>query len=253
MGSNIIPTDAPSVFAALSTLEAHAIVRPSNPPAGISGFLFDVAQDDEIHLNSEITDHYVEDNSTMQDNWAIRPEEITLNGIVAELTDAPKPSNKAATPPAALPLNPQMIPRLSQGGMQNAIGPPPAPPAAGSLYDYFGGDNPTVPRQTRAFSYFYALWKGRQVCSVETAWGIMVNMAILRIRAIQDRTSRQVCEITITFKKIRTAAAVTVQTGQVAGRAANQGAAPTNLGNAGTTPTDGSLLYTMARGMGWTP
>ena len=83
MGTHIIRSDSVSIFQNLSTLQAQAIVRPQNPPAGISGFLFDVAEDDEFSLQSEITDHYVEDNSAMQDNWAIRPEEITLTVVVA--------------------------------------------------------------------------------------------------------------------------------------------------------------------------
>ena len=257
MSSHIIPTDYPSIFQALSTLEAKAIVRPQDPPVGISGFLFDVAQDDEINLNSEITDHYVEDNSAIQDNWAIRPEEITLTGLVAELTDAPKPNNAAAAPPAALPLNIQMIPRLSMGGMQRAAAVPPAPPAAASLYDYFTGREnfatagipPMIQRQARAFGYFYDLWKGQQVCSVETAFGTMTNMAILRLRAVQERTSKHLSEITVTFKKIRTVATINVQAGQVAGRAANQGASATNQGNVGLTPAKdkgSSILATLA-------
>ena len=244
MASHLIPTDDPSIFAALSTLKSQAIVRPQNPPGGISGFLFDVAQDDEISLNSEITDHYVEDNSAMQDNWALRPEEITLTGLVAELTDAPTPSNRVATPPNPLPLNPQMVPHMTVGGFEIAyVAAPPAPPAAASLYDYFkgqesfatAGNPPKILRQCAAFSFFYDLWKGRQVCSVETAFGIMTNMAILRLRAIQERSTKHLSEITVTFKKIRTVATVNVQAGQIAGRAANQSAVATNQGNAGLT------------------
>jgi len=254
MASHLIPTDQPSIFAALSTLQAQAIVRPSNPPGGISGFLFDVAHDDEISLNSEITDHYVEDNSAMQDNWAIRPEEITLTGLVAELTDAPTPNNAVAPPPNALPLNYIMMPPMSIGGKligaATMISTPPPPP---SLYDYFKGHEsfatagkpPVILRQCAAFSYFYDLWKGRQVCSVETAFGIMTNMAILRLRAIQERTTKHLSEITVTFKKIRTTATINVQAGQVAGRAANQGAAATNQGNVGLTPNSGKVSPSM--------
>ena len=261
--ANIIPSDSDSVFAGLSTLQNQAIVRPSNPPAGISGFLFDIEQDGEINLTSEITDHFVENNTTIQDNWALRPEEITLNGLVAELTDAPTLNNSTALPPAALPLNLDMVPSLTAGGNQLAAAlktgvntaPPYAPP---SLYDYFensAATPPAVSRQSRGFAFFYALWKGRQLCTVETAFGIMVNMAILKIRAVQDRTTRQISEFTVTFKKIRTAGTVNVAVGKLAGRCANQSSAPANQGNVGlTTASDGaSLLATMFPGSAVTP
>ncbi len=257
MDHHIIPSDWPSIFEALSKLQSQAIVRPSNPPAGISGFLFDVAQDDEISLNSEITDHYVEDNSAMQDNWAIRPEEITLTGLVAELTDAPTPNNTTGALPEALPLNPPLVPVSTIGGRRiSRANMKPTPPTPASLYDYYKSnekyiamtfDPPRIVRQSQGFGYFYDLWKGRQVCSVETAFGIMTNMAILRLRAIQERTTRHISEITVTFKKIRTVATVNVQAGQVAGRAANQGASATNQGNVGLTPAKAQGSSILAR------
>ena len=221
-----------------------------------------------MNLTSEITDHYVEDNSAIQDNWAIRPEEIVLNGLIAELTDAPAPNNTNAIAPNALPLNSQMVPSLSPGGTslakQRSTGqyaqPPYSPP---SLYDYYtgnaslatAGSPPAIVRQSRAFGYFYAMWKGRQLCTVETAWGIMTNMAILRLRAVQDRTTRHISEFTVTFKKIRTAGTVNVAAGKLAGRCAQQSAAPAQQGNVGQTEIadPGSFLAQMAQAFGIQP
>ena len=120
MATTIIPSDQPSIYAAITTLDNKAIVRPNNPPAGIAGFLFDLQADDEIHLQSDITDHYVEDNTAIQDHIALRPEEITLKGLVAELTDASPPSNATAGIQDALPLADPMVPELTD--MTDQIG-----------------------------------------------------------------------------------------------------------------------------------
>lgn len=110
-----------------------------------------------------------------------------------------------------------------------------------SLLQVYQAKQPTPPKQTRQssiFLYFYALWKGRQLFSVETPWGIWTNMAILSLRAEQPEDTDGRTDFTITFKKINIADTVTVQVGQLAGRNAfqAQASAPTQNGNVGQTP-----------------
>ena len=242
MATTIIPSDQPSIYAALTTLDNKAIVRPNNPPAGIAGFLFDLQADDEIHLQSDITDHYVEDNTAIQDHIALRPEEITLKGLVAELTDASPPANATAGIQDALPLADPMVPELTD--MTDQIGAQHTDSTYGtalspSLYDNYKNQagGPPMTRQAQAFGYFYQLWKGRQLFSVETAFGTITNMAIMRLRSLQEAGSRFSSEFTVTFKKIRTAKDITVAAGQLAGRCAQQTATKTELGNIGIAPT----------------
>lgn len=110
--------------------------------------------------------------------------------------------------------------------------------ASNSLNDVYTAKQPTPPdktRQTSAALYFYALWKGRQLFSVETPWGIFTNMAILSVRAEQPKDTKDRTDFTIVFKKIHIAQTVTVQMGQLAGRNAFQAgaSAPTQNGNVG--------------------
>lgn len=360
MAENIIPSDQPSqldIVESLSTLEQKAIVRPNNPPPGIAGFLFDIPGDEWVELNSQITDHYTELNTSIQDNIALEPERVTLRGVVAELTNSapvneptspvtdPLPDNVPLTPPltegstssilssagianliktgissAALGVLARKAPGVAslakafgpqiiagaQGRIASAVTsavrtlqsptnaaalqvsgvklPNPAQVAVGviksvvpkfagsvinalktlgnpnsqqliggtvaqasaatntsnSLLQVYEAKQPTPPRATRqssAFLYFYALWKGRQLCSVETPWGIWANMAIASIRAEQAEGSKYATEFTVVFKKVRIAETVTVQLGQLAGRNAFQSAAstPTQNGNVGQT------------------
>lgn len=119
MSQNTIPSDDPivtlGVVKSLSTLDQQAIVRPNNPPAGIAGFLFDVDLNQRAELTSDITDHYVEANTAIQDHIALRPETVVLRGLVAELKYT---NSKLAVfnPPAnPLPTNLTLLPQKSPG------------------------------------------------------------------------------------------------------------------------------------------
>lgn len=247
-----VPTDSPSIFAALNTLVLNraqlAIVRPDNPPPGIAGFLFDVVNDDGSELESDITDHYTEDNNPVQDHIALRPEIVTVSGSIAEVVRAmpvAKPITAVTNP---LPIIPSLTPALAPGAeaAQVATATTAAQEQASitstqSLYGYYQARLPQQPNQTKqqvAYGFMYQLWKGRQLFSVETPWGFFTNMAIQSITARQGPDSRFVSDFDITFKKIRTVKSVTIVPGLLAGRATFQWAPVTQNGTIGqTTPT----------------
>jgi len=258
--SNVIPSEAPSVFtkvAELSTLEKNAIVRPINPPFGIAGFVFDIVSEDSIELASDITDHFVENNSSVQDQIALKPETVTVRGLVGELvlTEQQLEAIQNSIPPD-LPANPELDLELTAAQMinqeleqQEETRELSQSPQDKTLFGSFSATSPINPqkgKQARAFGYFYELWKGRQLFTVDTPWGFFTSMAIQSLRASQDEESKLRSEFTVTFKKIRFADEVTVQAGQLAGRAAVQSAKATNNGAAGeqskTTPKAKSWL-----------
>lgn len=377
MPANVIPSDQTStldIVRSLSTLEQQAIVRPNNPPPGIGGFLFDIPGDEWVQLTSDITDHYVENNTSIQDQIALQPEQITVKGFVAELvigSAVPDPNNAPSNPlPTCIPMMPPQTagsladqlrdvassvltqagrvslagvdPRVAIRGAvqgtanqiignvrnrvssaadsavrslftpesiaaltnptttlptitQNAVNvlkavvpqkalaiigalktlnnpasqallsssvTAPADTASSSLLTAYRDKQPTPPNQTRqsaAFLYFYNLWKSRQLFSVETAWGVWNNMAILSFRSDQEESTKDRTEFTIVFKKIRTAQDVTVQVGQLAGRNAMQATSdqPSQNGNAGqkaaTPEEEASWLYQWGVRAGGTP
>src|ERR1700690_2355112 len=118
--TNVLPSDKPSIYASLSSLQQMALVTPNNTnPQGIAGFLIPIPTEEVAELNSDITDSYVENNTAIQDQIALRPERITLRGLVAELT-----ANTLGAPPPlqalidALPLNLPLVPVLTAGGLQ---------------------------------------------------------------------------------------------------------------------------------------
>lgn len=209
------------------------IVRPSGNTIGVSGFVFDVIAREEIMVESDITDHFIEDNSSIQDHIALRPERFILSGFQGELRDifsnaflsilttvqsfgtvgglAPEFSAQAA----------QVYSQISSvaskvGNVFNQ---------AQNIYDIFLGRSTTANRQQQAFQHLYNLWLARQLCQIETPYGILNDMAIEHIRAQQDESTRLVSDFEVTFKRIRKATTTNSSvTGQslnsVTGRAA---------------------------------
>ena len=198
----------------------QAVVTFAGAPSriGVSGFIFDIIGSEEMMLDSEITDHYTEDNNAIQDQVALRPEQFTLSGYVGELATAVvNPYTNILTTLQAFGAVPAMIaafsPQASQvynrlssiaSNNQNIIN------KAANIYSLFSDLSTTTNKQQNAFQYFYQLWLNRQLCEVETPWGIFENMAIMNVRAKQDETTRVITDFSVTFKMIRFANTSTV-------------------------------------------
>lgn len=258
MATNLIPSDGTSVFDVLTTLQGTnpnavaAIVRPNNPPPGIGGFLFDYIGNELTELRSRITDYYIENNTVINDQWSLEPERVTVHAMMAELVTGQALQGPPQTVPTPLPLNAPMVPSTSP-----QTNPTSSVPTGNSIYQYYeqqsvisnlsgpiaGAQAPRKQtRQSDAFLFFKNLWTGRQLCSVETPYGIWTDMAIENLRAEQPDESNQYSEFLIVFKKMRFAADITVNVGQLSGRAVNQQSPTTQ------TQTSGSTALTPAQG-----
>ena len=255
MSAVIIPSDAPSIFDQLTTADGLAIVRPNNPPPGIAGYLFPITGDEELRFRTQITRHYTEAGTPVQDQACLEPEEITVKGVVAELATGLPAVAPQAKVNNALPLNPVMVPELAPGPAQTLAQTTAATAAASagaqssqSLYAYYQANTPQQPGQTKqsnAAAFLYQLWKGRALFSVETAFGIMNNMMILDGRCLQEAETREKSLFTLIFQKVRIAGDATVQLGQLAGRRVFQvgTVAPNGIASQ-TVPTTAELNRT---------
>lgn len=235
MSNNIIPTQGLDVFSATRTLVNQtsllAIVRPDNPPPGVAGYLFNIVTDDAVDLESEITDHYTENNSSVQDHIALKPEIISVRGLVAELAGIQPTQANISQQNNALPAVPGYFPQFTAATVQtlaqNAVAPERQRAAVSdsqSLFGYYNSRAPQQPNQTKQsyiFGYFYQLWKGRQLFSVETPWGIWNNMAIMSLNATQGEDTKSVSDMRIQFKRISIVSSVAVTPGR-AGRSVGQ-------------------------------
>ena len=81
-------TQVADAFTALSN-KMGALVCPDNPPKGIAGYIFDIVEEDKVELTSDITSHVLEDKSFAHDHITLKPETVTVSGLVGELRDTP--------------------------------------------------------------------------------------------------------------------------------------------------------------------
>lgn len=270
---NIIPADGGSVFDVLKKLSSSesqvALIRPNNPPLGIGGFLFDIVGDEMVELTTDTSDHYAEDNTPIQDQATLRPEKVTVQGFIGELILTANTTPVITPEPMPLkpnlPLRPQFAPGATQVlgilaaqsvqtraaitigqslyGLYQQLTPqqlvqvpqtPNQPPRQRPNLTPKQSANQT--KQQQVFGYFYQLWKGRQLFSVETPWGVYNDMILELGRFTQPEETKFRTDAFLTFKKMRFARQSSVQVGQIAGRAAFQRAPQTSIGTAATQP-----------------
>jgi len=206
--------------------------QPTNP-RGVSPppLIFHYEGENIVTLQSEITDHYVENNSAIQDHMALRPEKITVHGFIGELNDVgifpPVPSRAITTALASLAV---FSPQLSTTAMnayntasslystaKNAVD------SAVSAWATITQGTGIQTKQQAMFMQFYGYWMNRNLFKIQTPWAIFMNMAIEEMRAIQAEDTRMVTDFFVTFKMIRFARTIESAPGSILdGRAVAQ-------------------------------
>ena len=106
MATNIIPSDQASYFSSLTPVQQTVYAYPSPLPYGIAGLTFDIRGEERLEFKSEITDHWLENNSAIHDQISLSPEKVTLKGSIGIIAyQTPLISNAPVQSAAALPLN----------------------------------------------------------------------------------------------------------------------------------------------------
>ncbi len=209
------------------------IVTSSTLPEGVQGFVFDIFKENSIELEAEITDHYVEDNSYMQDHIAERPERVSLSGLVGELTmqdtigsvrDALNSDNLSVsdvlnnnalidTATQKMGILEALLPPLSNRDYnlfmkaQDAYRQSTALLRKGqelNLYELFEQKAVAVTKQAKAFQFFQEALKNRISLIVVTPFQELDNMFIESIRANRSE-STGVSNFEVRLKRVRTA------------------------------------------------
>lgn len=158
---------------------------------GIAGFKFNIPEREQIKMQSEVTDHYIDTNKAVQDHIAKRPIQITLTGLQGEyFYSVNKVEDILALVTPTMRLVPAYLPRLKAAayqlkhfkgdysnritdlaaGKQNTNNPTvTAWDRLGTAWDTLNGLDlfktmqdlyKLKSSQTRAFLFFEALWGG---------------------------------------------------------------------------------------------
>lgn len=184
---------------------------------GIAGFVFDIVEDETTELSSIITDHYVETGSPVQDHIALRPEKITVRGLVGEYKDivtGEKSFLQKAT--EKLVTLSSYLPALSQAasGIYNGLNGLNSATTGKDLFNSLFGmgtdlfeayRNINIPQneQQKAYIYFEALRNAKALFTVQTPFRYYTDMAIESIRSTQTGDTVDLSKFEVTMKKMR--------------------------------------------------
>lgn len=232
---------------------------------GIGGFLFDYLGEIGVSMDADITDHYAEDNTAIQDHVAIRPIEVVMRGFVSELS-MPKPQGVVgalATAQSALTQVEAYLGRYTPGVTQtlqgaitkvqstvNVINQTLA--KAQNIISLFPGAPPTATKQAKAYSQLFTAMSQKLPMTIDTPYRVLHNMIIKRIAFTQPEDTKSWSDITVTLKQINFVEVVTVaDNGQFAGRLAQQAQVKTNKGVVPGASVPTSAAYTLAQQAGW--
>lgn len=215
--------------------------QPQNPPSATGqpsqlpqprAFVFDFDGEQSVEFMSDITDHYIEDNTSIQDNIALKPVKIMTRGFISELNDIPPFFLQIArTIAQKLTAVSAYAPSVSETAQiaynqafqayQTAISvansavsawsstSTKSPALTGSEFSGSGlassfSTISTQSRQQIAFQILYGYWITRTLFTIQTPWAVHANMAIERVRMVQSEDTPTISTCECAFKQIRT-------------------------------------------------
>jgi|SRR5579859_38165 len=223
------------------------------PSAADKPILFHFEGEQSAVLDSDITDHYVEDNTAINDQISLHPDTITTQGFIGELNDVPAtPALQIAQQLAQkLTLISGYTPALSQSAIlaydeaafiyAQIASASAAYTSARSTINGDGGETvigtfgvqefPNQTLQQQIYQRFVEYRLKRTLFTVQTPWAVYQNMAIKSLRAIQSPETNTVTDFEVSFKMMRFSENITTTLNSNAqGRAQQQGAPQVDAG-----------------------
>jgi hypothetical protein len=257
--------------------------QPQNPPNADGtpntaqqppSLLFHYEGENQSILESDITDHYIEDNTAIQDQIALRPEIVTVDGYIGELNNIPPPAlailqqiaNKLTIVSAYTPVlsaTAELAYAEALLAYQTAANAVNSATSAWSSLNGTGGENVigtnglgssfnaatgkvsnSQNKQQVMYQQFYGYWRARQLFTVQTPWAVFQNMSILRLQATQEADTNVITGFKVTFKMMRFSNTATTAglSPILQGRASQQGSSLVDIGT--TTPPTASISLT---------
>jgi len=249
-------------------------LNPRNPIgtqsqlAQAKAFVFQYEGEQSITLESDITDHYVEQNFAVADQIALKPALYDTYAYIGELNDVipdflqplKQVADKLTTVVAYTPrltatalINYNRALFLYQNGTKLLNNLADAPANLANAISGGGqavvGENGQLTtgtaqnKQQSAFQTWYSYWQNRVLFNVQTPWAVFQNCAIRRLRAVQGAENPVVTDFEVSFKVIRTAQSLQRGTGNgdasLQGRLNQMGSLAKNNGTSAGTPGPG--------------
>lgn len=213
----------------------------------IGPFAFDYQGDDTVDMNNDVTDHFLEDNTAVQDHIGVRPITVTMRGLISELALAQSVANSISAALASVEnqlsqasaylgaytpgVTQRMFAAITQA--QNlAIQVEQAAARAAQIASFFFPGPAQLNRLQAGYAELNSLYKAGTLFTVFTPFETFDNMAITSIKAVQPERSKTVADVTVTMKQLRFVQNIqpSAYQAQYGGNAANNWQSPTASG-----------------------
>lgn len=202
--------------------KANTLLKPKSAE-GVGGFLFDVPDQESLTLSADITDHYTENNSFINDHIVRKPVIITVSGFIGEVVFR-APSGVAGLFQAidnrlesveayAGDLTPgaiQNVQRVVQQAQSAVSAINQTLDKVQNVVGLFQGETGDPTLQEKAFQDLAALYASSEFVTVQTPWKYYDNMIIQTITFAQNGDSDTISDVSITLKELRVSETKTV-------------------------------------------
>jgi hypothetical protein len=229
----------------ISSVVNGFVVSPNDAPLGVSGFVFNIIDDEEMVVDSDVTDHFVEQNYSIQDHIALKPIRFTLKGFQGELnyvlnSDDSSSLNVASVLSALSDISPVF--NAQDGQVYSSIAEETAQAAdvisnVQSLSSLISDLSTVQTNQQTAFNFFLNMRNNRQLVTIQTPYGLLTNYVVENFRSMQPGDSRFMSRFTVTFKEIKVVSTSTAPTTQSPNTAGSGTQTSTDTTQADTTST----------------
>lgn len=195
--------------------KVDSILSPKSTE-GISGWVFDVPATESLKLSADITDHYTENNSFINDHRVIKPREVSLTGFIGELVFRPPRGIQGAFQQLQNLLTvveaygPDFTPQITQinrgiittteSGISKINQ---ALDRFQNVVAFFEGIGQEDTKQQKAYQELKALFFSNQLLTVSTPWDFFDNMVMKDITFVQNDDSESYSDISINLKEMR--------------------------------------------------
>lgn len=177
-------------------------------------WFFNIVNSDEGTWTSDITDHYVEDGTTVQDNIVIQPVEFTISGLIGEQVfkdELPDVTSQISNTLSKLKPIAALAPIVSNYSkavvnasyyVENEVNK--IKNVVDSIKDktFFKDATQKSKWQTTVAEKLAQMQQSRTLCTLDCDLGNFRNMAIKSIRIKQEDTTMQ-SDLVVELKQIR--------------------------------------------------
>ena len=177
----------------------------------INNFTFHLRKSESVKLQSQITDYVLENNATIQNHIVLQPLTITLTGEIGEKVKKARRKNIVSSyiqdklnPISA--FNSEFTTKAQQyintfNDIVEKIDDTFS--LINSVTDYILNLSKNLePKQLEAFTALLAMWKSRELISINTDFCCLDNMVIQSVDFSQNEETNMKSEVSITLKQL---------------------------------------------------